>query len=81
MAVFSPQTISDYTFYAFLRALYNDQIRLLNYPSSGQVKGGVFDSDALFSINSNSKNKDIAWEFLKFLLSDEVQSGELETSR
>jgi multiple sugar transport system substrate-binding protein len=79
IAVFSPQTISDYVFYGFLRALYNDQVRLLNYPSSRKEKGGVFDSDALFSINSNSKNKDIAWEFLKFLLSDEVQSGELES--
>ena len=78
MVIFNPQTISDYSFYGFLKALYNDQVRLLNYPSSGKVKGGVFDSDSLFSINSNSENKDLAWEFLKFLLSDEVQSGELE---
>ena len=76
--IFNPQTISDYTSYAFLKALYKDRVRLLRYPSSEGAKGGVFDSDTLFSINNNSKNKTAAWEFLKFLLSDEVQSGELD---
>jgi len=76
--VFNPQTINDYTSYAFLKALYKDQVRLLSYPSSGGARGGVFDSDTLFSINNNSKNKAAAWEFLKFILSDEVQSGELD---
>lgn len=76
--IFNPQTMDSYISYAFLKALYRDQVRLLNYPSSGSGKGGVFESGTLFSINNNSKNKAAAWEFLKFLLSDEVQSGELD---
>jgi ABC-type glycerol-3-phosphate transport system substrate-binding protein len=75
--VFNPQTLMDYTTYAFLRALYNDQIRLLNFPSTDMEKGGVFNSSSLFSINNNSGNKAAAWEFLRFLLSDEIQSEEL----
>lgn len=76
--VFNPQTMDGYTAYAFLRALYSDRVRLLSYPASGSAKGGVFDSETVFSINNNSKNKTAAWEFLKFLLSDEVQSDELD---
>ncbi len=75
--VFNPQTFSDYTSYAFLKALYNDRVRLLKYPSAGTGEGGVFSSPALFALNANSGNKDAAWEFLKLLLSEEVQTEEL----
>lgn len=76
--VFNPMTVGDYGSYAFLKGMYNNQVKLMEFPSVGEYKGGTFDSDSLFSINNNSKNKAVAWEFLKFLLSDEIQSGDLD---
>ena len=34
-----------------------------------------FEFSQAYAINSNSKNKTLAWEFLKFLASEEVQTG------
>lgn len=75
--VFNTQTLSDYIHFSFLQAIYSGQVRLLNYPAAEGSSGGIFSSDTIFSINSNSGAKETAWEFLKFLLSEEVQSGEL----
>ena len=75
--VFNPQVFMDYTSYAFLRSLYKDQVKLLKYPAAGDAQGKVFNPQALLALNNNSRNKDVAWEFLRLLLSDEIQSEEL----
>ncbi len=76
--IFNPMSINNYTGYAFMKGIYNDQVELLKFPSVGGLQGGIFDSGTLFSINNNSSNKAVAWEFLKYLLSDEIQAGDLE---
>lgn len=76
--VYSMQTFIDYTGYAFLSGIYKDKLKLLRYPSAGGGYKGGFNSDSIFAINNNSKNKDAAWEFLKFLLSEDIQSDELD---
>lgn len=75
--IFNPVDIRDYIGYAFIKSMYKEQARLLEFPAVGKHKGKVFDSTAIFSINNNSKNKEAAWEFLKFILSDEIQADNL----
>lgn len=75
--LFNMQTFTDYTGYAFLNALYKGRLELMSYPSAAGEKKAGFNSDSIFAINKNSKGKEAAWEFLKFLLSDEIQSDEL----
>lgn len=54
-----------------------------NQPGNGVLSGVLFDdglhgavsSGYIFSVNSNSKNQEGAWEFLRFLLGEEMQSA------
>lgn len=66
----------DETFYApvmLYQALqYNRQI--LNLPSSGDKNGLVFSSNLMLAINEKSAVKQEAWDFMKYLISEEMQS-------
>ncbi|MBP3966384.1 ABC transporter substrate-binding protein [Paenibacillus lignilyticus] len=42
-------------------------------PSGGEAKGMTFDSDLMLALNAKSGAKKEAWEFLKYLLSAEMQ--------
>lgn len=46
-----------------------------NLPSESEAKGTQFTSSLPLAINSKSANKKEAWEFVKYLLSDEIQSA------
>lgn len=72
--VFYPTTIQDYMNYSLMKTAFKDGVRLLRLPSDGGTQAGAFSSDQLFSISSSSKYRDQAWEFLKLLLSEEIQS-------
>lgn len=54
---------------------FNGNGKLYKLPGSGEAGAVSFSSDAMLAISSNSKQKNEAWEFIKYLLSDEVQSG------
>nr|WP_285891187.1 extracellular solute-binding protein [Paenibacillus pasadenensis] len=43
-------------------------------PTEQNSKGNSFTAGMLLAMNEKSKNKDQAWDFLQFLLSDEMQS-------
>lgn len=54
--------------------LYSDSIRYQSMPmcdKNGKTMGRM---SSTFGINSQSLNKDLAWEFIHFLMSEEVQS-------
>ncbi|MBB6215387.1 ABC-type glycerol-3-phosphate transport system substrate-binding protein [Anaerosolibacter carboniphilus] len=72
--VFYPYTITDYNMYGFMKAAFKEQLSLYNMPSAGGSNGGTFTSNSMYGINRNSKYKSESWEFLKTLLSDDVQS-------
>lgn len=78
--VFLPQNIYNYMHYSYVKTMFNGKSKILSLPS--QVKnGGTYVPKLLISINSNSEHVNEAWEFLKFLLSDEAQSPkELENT-
>ena len=68
--VFYPYTITDYDMYGFMKEAFKEKLSLYRIPAAG----GMFTSNSMYAINKNSKYKAESWEFLKTLLSDEVQS-------
>lgn len=46
---------------------------LYNLPSDNKIRGISFTSDLLLSVNEKSPHKREAWEFIKFVLSEEMQ--------
>jgi len=76
--VFYPCSIDDYFTYWFMKSALNDQLSLYNIPSAGDSGLRTFTTNSLYAINKNSKHTEIAWEFLKVLLSDEIQSQALQ---
>lgn len=54
---------------------FNGKGKLYNLPGNGAAEAVSFSSNAMLSIYSNSKVKSEAWEFIKYLLSVDVQSG------
>lgn len=75
--VFYPCSIDDYFMYWFMKSALNDHLSLYNIPSAGNSSSRTFTTNSLYAINKNSKYTEIAWEFMKVLLSDEIQSQAL----
>jgi len=57
-------------FYTFLGFMENEKIAGIQSNEDGSV---MFEYDRGFGINSQSRNKETAWAFIKFLLSKEMQ--------
>jgi multiple sugar transport system substrate-binding protein len=72
--VFYPTSMQDYINYSMMKTAFNSDISLLKLPSDGRSQADAFTSSQVYSISSNSKYKDKAWEFLKLLLSEDIQS-------
>ncbi|HWQ30490.1 MAG TPA: extracellular solute-binding protein [Negativicutes bacterium] len=70
---FYPCNLDDYFMYWFMKSALNEHLSLYNIPSAGDSGSRIFTINSLYAINKNSKHTEIAWEFLKVLLSDEVQ--------
>ncbi|WP_243454611.1 ABC transporter substrate-binding protein [Desulfosporosinus fructosivorans] len=76
--VFYPCNIDDYFTYWFMKSALNDHLSLYNIPSSGNSGSRTFSTNSLYAINKNSKHTEIAWGFLKVLLSDEIQAQDMQ---
>ncbi|MBB6730250.1 ABC transporter substrate-binding protein [Cohnella zeiphila] len=73
--VFSPMSMESPMQLATMPSkLGNNEGEVLHPPGSGQDEGFPFTSDLAFALNARSKAKPAAWEFVKFLLSKDVQS-------
>ncbi|KPU46144.1 putative ABC transporter substrate-binding protein YesO [Oxobacter pfennigii] len=70
--VFSAGGIRNYMDMMMAKQTYSDGVEFLNYPGEGA--GLSFTTNTLYGISNNSSNKELAWEFLKFLASDEMMS-------
>ena len=57
--------------WADIEALYAQELTPIGYINEQQV--GILHASTAWSINAASKNKEGAWEFLKFILSEEYQ--------
>ncbi|SKC40100.1 extracellular solute-binding protein [Maledivibacter halophilus] len=71
--VFVPYSISDFTIFFSNSFLNTDKVALYKYPNLDNDVT-TFSAYNMYGINSNTKHKEEAWEFIKFLLSEEVQS-------
>jgi len=76
--VFYPYTITDYSMYGFMKAAFKEQLSLYNIPSAGGSHGGTFTSNSIYAINRSSAYKAESWEFLKTLLSNDVQAQQMQ---
>jgi multiple sugar transport system substrate-binding protein len=56
----------------FTKQFFAEGIEYLKYPGEGADQS--FTTNSLFGINDKSPNKALAWEFLKFLISEEMMS-------
>lgn len=54
---------------------FGERISFIGFPS-GNGKGSVIQSDYTFSIANKCKNKQGAWEFVRYFLTPEFQNGE-----
>lgn len=70
--VFSAGTVKSYMDMMMAKQLYGDGAEFLKYPGDGADLS--FTTGNLYGINDKSPNKALAWEFLKFLASDEMMS-------
>lgn len=60
-----------------INALAGDDVKLQNMPSMEQGAYSFTPKD-LYGINASSQNKEIAWEFIKSLLSEDMQSNAMQ---
>ncbi|MTI65248.1 MAG: extracellular solute-binding protein [Firmicutes bacterium] len=67
-----PAQFNSYKYINHFGAYYGDNFNMISLPR-GKYTNDRFFSSGLVSITKNSKYKDEAWEFVKFLLSKEVQ--------
>ncbi len=73
--VFSPQVIGELIMLSTTKVLLGGEIELFNLPGADEgTRGGSFSIAEAYAISSNSKHREKAWEFVKILLSEEVQS-------
>lgn len=70
--VFSDSTLNTFMDLTTSKIMYSDGAVFLKSPGSG---GSVsVTTNTMYGINNNSKNKELAWEFLKLMLSDDMMS-------
>lgn len=73
---FNQYYLSTYQGVTMAQALNNGEVEFINMPSyNGKRNPKSFIPGRTFSINNNSELKAEAWEFIKLLLSDEIQSN------
>lgn len=70
---FSPMQYEDMIL--FMQMQFDGKGALYGVPSFNDNRGLSFVSDMLLSINAKSNHKKEAWEFVKFLLSEEMQKS------
>ncbi len=71
-AAFMVNNINAFFSLMFSKQFYGDGIEYLKYPGEGADQS--FTTNSLYGINDKSPNKALAWEFLKFLISEEMMS-------
>lgn len=70
--VFSVSNIRTYIDMMMLKQIYGEGVEFLKYPGDGQNQS--FEVNNLYGINAKSPDRELAWEFLKFLASEEMMS-------
>ncbi|RCW49556.1 ABC transporter substrate-binding protein [Paenibacillus prosopidis] len=72
---FSPLSIDSPMNALLMPQIEGKSKTMLRPPGTGQDEGMPFKSSLVLGLNANSKVKNAAWSFVKFLLSEEMQSS------
>lgn len=72
---FYPFLISDFSIFYSNGLINADEVSFYRYPAGNQTTYN-FSAGEMYGINSRTKHQKEAWEFIKYLLSEEVQSYE-----
>ena len=73
---FIPAELQDYSSLSYNQAVFNEEVEYLDMPLyNGKRNAKSFELYRSFAINEKSELKEEAWEFIKVLLSDELQSS------
>ncbi len=76
MIGFLPSFYGSYDHIIFDQSSFDGEVEYLYMPSySGKTNLQDFRPGSILAINNNSAKKSEAWEFIKFLLSDEIQNN------
>lgn len=65
----------DITGYQVTKAIFDDEITVLGYPGAGGNGGLIQNMSSLFAISEQSENKEGAWEFVKYMISEDYQKN------
>ncbi|MDR2598965.1 MAG: hypothetical protein LBC73_01660 [Oscillospiraceae bacterium] len=60
----------DFDSYRFNRSLYGSEIVFKGFPGESRASG-IFNTDSNIAISANSENQNVAWEFVRLILSDD----------
>ncbi|NLO40555.1 MAG: extracellular solute-binding protein [Ruminiclostridium sp.] len=71
--MFSPQVIGEFMMLSASKVALDGEFGVHNMPDESQ-RGGSFKCNEVFAINGSTKYREQAWDFIKILLSDEIQS-------
>lgn len=73
---FIPVELQGYSNFSYNQAVFNGEVEYLNMPLyNGKRNAKSFELYRSFAINEKSELKEEAWEFIKVLLCDEVQTS------
>lgn len=75
---FTPVSFDELNELAMIKALAGEDAKLKTMPAMEQGAYN-FTPKGLYGVNASSKNKEIAWEFIKSLLSADMQSSSMQT--
>lgn len=59
--------------YQVVKEFFNTETVALGYPGVGGNGGLISNSNNLFAISNDSENKEAAWEFVKYMISEDYQ--------
>ena len=73
------ESMSNPMMLATLRAIFGDDLMTSNVPTISGTDSRPFTASLLLGINANTKYKDMAWQFIKTMLGEDIQgTGRLE---
>lgn len=73
--VFVPEPVQSYIDYGIAKSMFKGKVSVLSFPSGNASGSNTFNANETYGIASYSKYKDAAWEFIKTLISEEIQSN------
>lgn len=68
--LFGVSNIRNFLDLMMAKQIYGDNVKFLKYPGAGQDQ--AFEVNSLYGINVKSPDRELSWEFLKFLNSEEL---------